>query len=124
MKKAKSKSTSSVKNNADFLRVWVKHGKKRGDIRKLIDLASREEIDACAEIFYNAMRGNIRLTSAQVKQLSKYRTQCNQLLSKTVSLPRKKRILKGQVGGFLLPLISSLAAPLLGSIVKGITGRR
>lgn len=118
----KKTKTSAVKSQGDFLRVLVKRRKRPGDMRKLIDLASKEEIDACSEILLNAFRGNISLTPRLIKKISKSKRECEQLISKNVSLGRKKRILKGQVGGFIPELIASLASSLITPIIKGIAG--
>lgn len=114
---------SMVKKNSDFLRVWAKHAKNPKDLKKLVDLASKEEIDACCEVYLNALKGNIRLSPALLKKLTKHKRNCMQLVNKKVALPKKKRLLKGQLGGFLLPLLASIAGPLLGGIVKKIIGK-
>ena len=114
---------SSVQKNKDFLRVLLKHKKTPGEIKKLMDIATHGEIDACCEVYLNALKGNIHLTPRIARLLHKHRKQCEQLINKKTGLSKKRKILKGQVGGFL-PAILGLAAPLLGTLVGAITGRR
>lgn len=122
-KKATKKARNSwVGRNKDFLRVILKHGKNKKDIRKLMDLASRDEIAAISEVFYNALKGNVNLSPSAVKKIARHRRQIGQIVSKDVSLERKKRLLKGQTGGFLLPILSALGGAILGPIVKSIAG--
>jgi len=117
------KPTGAVTKNKDFLRVFVKHGKTRKDVKKLVDLANKDEINAISEILYNAMRGNIRLTPSAIKQLHKHRKSCEQLVRKDVSFTRKKRILRGQTGGFIGAILSALGGSLLKPIIERIAGR-
>lgn len=114
---------SSSKRHSDFLRVWAKHGKNRKDLAKLVDLASKDEIDACCEIYLNALKGRIRLKPTLLKKLAKHKSQCLALIDKKTTVGKKKKLLKGQLGGFLFPLLASIAGPLLGGVVKSITGR-
>lgn len=115
---------SAVANNKDFLRVLLKHKKNPGEIKKLMDVASHGEIDACCEVYLNALKGNVRLTPKAAKFLHKHRKQCNDLINKKTGWSKKKRILKGQVGGFLPALLAGLAAPILNTVVGAIAGRR
>lgn len=92
-------------------------------MKKLIDLATKEEIAACSEILLNAYKGNIRLTPTLIKKLAKIKREFRALVDKNVSLSTKKRILKKkQVGGFLGSILTGLASTILGPIVQGITG--
>ena len=110
---AGKKKTSALAGNKDFLRVIIKHGKSKKDIKKLVDLASKEEINAICEILFNAMRGNVRLTPSVIKQLQRNRKACDLLIRRDVSFTRKKRILKGQAGGFG----SNIVTPIVESVV-------
>lgn len=114
---------SSVAKHKDFLSLLLKHKKNPLEVKKLIELASRGEVDACCEIFLNALNGNVRLTPKISRQLHKHRKQCRDLLSKKTGLHKKKKILRGQVGGFLGALLAGLAGPLLNTVVGAIRGR-
>jgi len=92
-------------------------------MRKLIDLATKEEIAACSEIFFNAFRGNIRLTPTLIKKLARNKKQLHDLIDRNVSLSTKKKILKKkQVGGFLGAILSGLAGTILKPVIQGIAG--
>lgn len=117
------KTTSSVSKNPEFLQMLVKHKKAPGEIKKLMDIATRSEIDACCEVYLNALKGHINLTPKLAGELHKHKKECSALLKKNTPLTKKKKILKGQVGGFL-PALLGLAAPLLGTVVGALTGRR
>lgn len=119
----KGKNTTAVSKNPEFLQMVVKHKNAPGEIKKLVDLASKSEIDACCEVYLNALKGHINLTPRLAGELHKRKKDCSALLKKNTPLSKKKKILKGQVGGFL-PAILGLAAPLLGSVLGAITGRK
>lgn len=121
----KGKTTSSVRKHAHFLKMLHEHRNSAGDRKKLLGLASRGEIDACCEVFLNILNGNLRLPPALAKKLQRHRRQCHLLLDKDASLERKRRVLKGQVGGFLpflAPLIPGLLGTIVKPIIKGLTG--
>ena len=114
----KKKKISAFAQNKEFLKVFINHGKSKKDIKKLVDLANKEEINAICEILFNAMRGNIRLTPSVIKQLQKNRKACDLLIRRDVSFTRKKRILKGQAGG---SLGSMLVTPIVESVINRST---
>lgn len=111
---------SAVKRHKDFLSILAKHGKNRGERCKIVDIACKGEIDSVCEIFLNVLKNNIPLTPKIAKKLRKHRKQCRELIDKKVSTNKKKKIIKGQVGGFLPALIAKIAAPLLGTLFGGI----
>jgi len=122
---AKGKATPSVRKHAHFLKMLHEHRNSANDRKKLMGIASRGEIEACCEIFLNIMNGNMRVPPHLAKKLQRYRRQCHCLLDKEASLERKRKILKGQVGGFLpflAPLIPSLIGTIAKPILKGLTG--
>lgn len=112
-----------------FLSVLLKRRKNPGAMKRLIDLADKNEVDAISEIVLNAYRGNIQLSPTLIKQLGRNRRAAQRLINKNVSLLEKKKILKTkQVGGFIGAILGSLAGlvlkPLLGHIVGRITRGR
>jgi hypothetical protein len=126
---AAAAAASGKLKRPDFLHVLLKRKKNPGAMRKLIDLADKDEIEAISEIIYNSYRGNIHLSPSLIKQLAKNRRAAQRLLSSNISLLEKKRILKTkQVGGFLGALLGSLGSlllkPLVGAVVGGLTRRR
>ena len=119
----KKRSTPLAVQYGDFIRVLARHRKKPGEWRKLLDVASKQEIDAVTEVLLNAYRGNIRLSKGTVNKIAKHKRKIEEILGRSTGIIRRKRLLKsGQVGGFLAPLLGALAAPILGPIISGITG--
>lgn len=107
---------SAVKKHKDFLTILAKHGKSRGERNKIVDIACKGEIDSVCEVFLNVLKNNVSITPKIAKELRKHRKQCRELVDKKISTNKKKKILKGQVGGFLPALIAGIAGPLLGKI--------
>jgi hypothetical protein len=107
---------SAVKKHKDFLTILAKHGKSRGERNKIVDIACKGEIDSVCELFLNVLKNNVSITPKTAKALRKHRKQCRELINKKVSINRKKKILKGQIGGFLPGLIAGIAGPLLGTL--------
>lgn len=114
-----------MRKHAHFLKMLHEHRNSANDRKKLMGVASRGEIEACCEIFLNIMNGNLRVPPHLAKKLQRYKRQCHCLLDKRAGLERKRKILKGQVGGFL-PFLAALVPSLLGTIakpiLKGLTG--
>lgn len=113
-----------IKQHADFLSLMHKRHNIPGDRRKLIKLANKNEINACCEIYLNALQGNIHITPRLAKALKKHQRQCRDIVDRTVSLNRKKRILAGQTGGFLGPLLGAIVGPLIKGVVGSFVGGR
>ena len=112
-----------------FLSVLLKRRKNPGAMKKLIDLADKNEVDAISEIVLNAYRGNITLSPSLVQHLARNRRASQRLLDRNVSLLEKKRILKNkQVGGFIGAILGALGSlvvkPILGLIVNKIASKR
>lgn len=122
---AKTKTIPSVRKHAHFLKMLHEHRNNGTDRKKLMGLASRGEIEACCEVFLNILNGNLRLPPHLAKKLQKHRRQYHLLLDKDASLERKRRVLKGQVGGFLpflAPLIPGLIGTIAKPLIKSLTG--
>lgn len=116
---AKDRKIPSVRKHAHFLKMLHEHRNNNGHRQKLMGLASRGELEACVEIFLNVLNGNLQVPPHLAKKLQRYRRQCHCLVDKDVSLERKRKVLKGQVGGFL-PLLAPLIPTLIGTIAKPI----
>lgn len=114
---------SSAQRNKDFISLMLKHKKTPGEIKKLLEIANRGEIEACCEVYLNALKGNIPLSPKIAGLLHKHKRNCEELISKKTRLSKKRKILKNQAGGFL-PALLGLAAPLLSSVVGSIIGQR
>lgn len=89
--------------------------------KRLLAAADPEIIKIIIEIAYNILEGNISLTKSQKRKLYPYRNCFHLLTDKQCSLKKKQTTLVNQKGGFLpflIPIISTLAGGLLGSIFK------
>ena len=94
-------------------------GAKPGVIKAVLKGASPDLIKALSECSLNILKGNVHLTPAQKKQLSRYKQSLRALARRGTSVKRRKQIL--QKGGFIplvLKPILNLAGGILGSLVK------
>ena len=113
--------TSKVLKHRDYLTLLSKAKKKRRR-QKLIDLADNSEIQAICEIVYNILGGRLPLKPEQKKKLKRHRVALRNIVDRSKSVKKKKKILQ-QSGGFLsavLPLVVSA----LGSIVPALFGKK
>lgn len=78
-------------------------------------------IHCLGELSHNVLRGNIDLSSGNFAKLKRYRRSLQDLASRKLSINRKRDMLlsNNQTGGFL-PILASLAAPLISSLLGGI----
>lgn len=105
--------SSKLKNNKEFLQyLCVCSPKTR---KAIINLAKKDEILALMECCINILNGNVKLTDAEKKRLSRHRAMIRKITAKS-PVSKKKKILC-QRGGFL-PL---LLAPLL-SVLSSVAG--
>ena len=81
--------------------------------KKLIRDVPDQVIQCISECCSNVLKGNVKLTSAQMQRLRSKRQQLRTLADKSVTIPKKKKVLN-QTGGFL-PFI----VPLLGKAIVG-----
>ena len=73
----------------------------------------------------NAVKGVRRkhLSTKIQAKLSRHRAALRSLANPQMSLQSKRRVLVRQKGGFFGAVLASLAAPLIGSVVKALTQR-
>lgn len=91
--------------------------------KKLILAADNKIIQIISEIAYNILKGNVKLSDAQLNKLrGKYRPILRRLSDKNISFKKKQIYLanrqKGEFIPFIVPLISTLAGGLLSSILN------
>ncbi len=81
--------------------------------KSMINSANKELINTICECILNCLNGNVTLKDSEKLQLSKYKYYLRQLLQKkTVSIKKKKQVLKQKGAGFL-PIILSAVLSLL-----------
>eukprot|EP00745_Piridium_sociabile_P032311 TRINITY_DN54438_c0_g1_i2.p1 TRINITY_DN54438_c0_g1~~TRINITY_DN54438_c0_g1_i2.p1 ORF type:complete len:112 (+),score=12.21 TRINITY_DN54438_c0_g1_i2:80-415(+) len=90
-------------------------GAKPNIIKAVLKGASPDLINTLSECSLNILKGHVRLTQAQKKQLCRYKQSLRALAKKTNSVKRRKQIL--QKGGF----IGALIKPVLG-VLGGLLG--
>lgn len=105
--------SARIKRNLPLLQMMC--GAKPGLIKAVLKGASPDLIHALTECSLNVLKGNVRLTQAQKKQLSRYKQSLRSLARKATSVKRRKQIL--QQGGFL----GALLKPVLG-VLGGLLG--
>ena len=79
--------------------------------------AKSNEIKSLAEIAKNLLAGNIPMTTSQRNRLRPYKKSIKFLALKKNAISRKRRALQ-RGGAFFIPLLTSLASGLLGSLLK------
>ena len=92
-------------------------GAKPAVVKAVLRGASPDLINALCECSLNILKGNVRLTTAQKKRLSRYKHGLRALSKKGTSLKRRKKIL--HKGGFLGALIKPVLG-VLGGLLGGL----
>ena len=95
-----------MKRNEPLLRLL--HKLKPSVVRQVMREAPPDLIKALCECALNVLKGNIKLSPAQLKKLARYKNVLRSLAAKRTSVKKRKTIL--QKGG----LIGALLAPVLG----------
>lgn len=91
--------------------------------KHLVQKAPKEIIDTVCECCLNVLKGTVPLSPEQKQKLGKHRHLLRQMVKKKIPLHQKKKMIV-QRGGFLPlllgPLLKSVAAPILGSLVGNL----
>ncbi len=87
----------------------------------LLDIASKDQINAIAECIDNVLHGAVPLSGKDIARLKRYKGPMRNVCDHQVPVQIKKEILK-QSGGFLSFLIP-LALSVIGPLVKGLSGK-
>lgn len=92
--------------------------------RAIIRGADKKLIHCLCELSHNVLKGNIDISPKQFFRLNRYRRSLRELADQKLSINRKKDLLlsNSQVGGFL-PILASIAAPLISGLLGGVFGR-
>jgi histone H3/H4 len=103
-----------LQDHVPTLRRLVKSGNK--ERQKIIDQADDELIKCICECAQNTINSNVPLTERQLKKLFKHKDIVRKLACKNLSIRAKRKKIKSQKGGFLLPLL----APILTAVIENI----
>lgn len=109
---------SKVIKRRDFLELLNRSKSQRR--RKLIDVASADEIKALIEGLYNILHGKVKISNSEFKKLKRYKNQIREIVDRRKSLKYKKTVFK-QRGGMLsvaLPLLISALTPTIAKLIR------
>jgi len=84
--------------------------------RDCVEKCNRQFIDCVSECAKNVLKGNVRLTNAQMSKLRPRKEDLRALSVKKTSLAKKRKIT--QNGGFLSALLASALSVLAGLLLK------
>lgn len=106
--------SARVKRNLPLLKILC--GAKPAFIKTLLKSAPPDLTSALCECSLNILKGNVKLTPTQRKQLSRHKQSLRALARKGTSIKKRKQILQkgGFIGALLKPVLSVLGG-LLGS---------
>lgn len=85
-------------------------GAKPSMIKAVLNGASPDLIHSLSECSLNILKGRVKLTPAQKKQLSRYKYNLRALADKRTTVKKRKQILQrgGFIGALLKPVLSVL----------------
>ena len=87
--------------------------------QKVIHLCPKEVIDCVGECCLNIIKGNVKLSSAQIQRLRPRKYYLLLITSKKVPVAQKKKIINQKSGALLGLLLKPLIGPVIGSILAG-----
>lgn len=88
--------------------------------KKLLEIATKEELKAIIDILFNISRGSVKIPPSSISRGRKYRQVIKKLISKRGSLGEKRKLLI-QRGGAIFPLL--MIPALIKSVVDIIKGQ-
>lgn len=100
-----------------FLPVLKKIKNSRAKKRKEIIENTDDGLVLClCDMAKNTLNSSVPLSKAQFKKLALHKRILRKLISRKISIKKKRKAILKQGGGFLLPLI----APIIAAIVQGL----
>ena len=113
---------SRLNRNAHFLRLLS--SSKPSVKKKLVEHATKDQVDTLSELALNVLNGVIPLESRQFNKLKRHAHKLRTLARKRGSVKRRKQLLvRNQRCGFL-PLLAALAPIALNLIIKLFLAKR
>lgn len=115
--------------NASFLKALQRAKTNKSKLKKLVGGANSSQICSLCEITKNVYRGRLQASPRVKAKLCKYKRIIRKLLNKSTGYQAKKKLLqqsdtKKQKGGLpLIPILMSLAGPLIGKLISGFTSK-
>lgn len=112
----KKQSLSRFLRHREFLRLLCKCSPP---VRKaLLKNTSKDQLILLVEIVTNLLLGNVKISKATKSSLKKYKTDLRKLANITCCLDTKRKIIQKGSGAFIVPIISSLLASVVGSLIS------
>jgi hypothetical protein len=108
-----------LKANYSFIRKIAK-SKSTKALKKLIKMATKSQIFSIAEIVYNLLHQNIKISANLKKKLSPYGKKLRKFACKSSNCGLKRKILTSQKGG-ILPILAPIIAAAIPAITSLIT---
>lgn len=89
--------------------------------KRILQTANKDLLKSVCDCAQNVLCGNIALTEAQNKSISKHRKLLREVAYNDIDLETKRRkYFTNQKGGFLTALLPALLAPVLSAVVGEI----
>jgi hypothetical protein len=105
---------SDMKQHAAMLKMIQK---ARPDLRQsLIKMADQKLIRCIVESAANTLKGNVRLSAAEKRKLSRHKKVLRRLVKRGEHWKAKRKYI-AQKGGFLIPLLTPIVGALLSKII-------
>lgn len=104
--------SSRIKRNYDFLCDLVKDSP---ELKRLVESATADNIDAITELAINVLKGNIDLNEDLKLKLKKHRGIIRKLSNKNISYSTKKTLMLKKIK--ILPIILTPVLSAIGSIM-------
>ena len=111
-----------LRKHRKFLQNLLLHREHKDKVKKSVKEASKGELCVICEVIKNLVHNREigeQLSEEQREQLRKHRKQIQKLINHQVSSKKKKGILQRGAGGFHLPLILAIAAPIISHLITG-----
>lgn len=101
--------SACMKRNGAMLRLL--YHAKPAVVKAILQRASPDLLKSLNECALNVLKGNVPLTPAQKKQLSRYKNDLRTVVKKSTSLKKKKNLYQkgGFLGALLRPVISVIS---------------
>lgn len=101
----------------------LSHTRGRAAQRRLIETATRKQIQALSTATRDAIQGRMGLNRGDIRRLYRHREHLRALACPRTGVAAKKRLLADgcQVGGFL-PALLGVIAPVVGSLIGKLIG--
>ena len=106
--------TDRLRRNVDFLRMLAKGNSTKR--KRLLACAHKDLIQCISECALNVLKGNVKLSSVDLKRIKRHRKLVRTLAEKKTALKKKRELLIQKGGGLpalLIPILTLVSTLLL-----------